>query len=233
MPSTSYRARANSPRSLVPTATIRPSAWIATSLAPSSPPVKPVVTFPFPLNVVSRVPSRSIGPRQTSGPPPYLDVADRDDLAVLLDRDPERGVRSPGEVDEHQAIPAEGGVERAVRSVASERNRTNPLGRARAAHGDDLPVRLDRHVLRSVDHLPDVGDDPAVTSERLSRSPGAARARLAGSTARRHARARITGDLGPHRGRHLAPDPGRGIEGALDQPRCQRTRRDASAHTSI
>ena len=43
----------------MPTTTIRPSAWIATSLAPSSPPVKVVVTFPFPLNVESRLPSRS------------------------------------------------------------------------------------------------------------------------------------------------------------------------------
>src|SRR6185295_9761552 len=72
-------------------------------------------------------------------------LADRDDLAVALDRDPARPVGVP-EVGLLLAVTREARVERSVRVVAGEREVDGG-----ALNRDDLAVRLERHPIRPVE----------------------------------------------------------------------------------
>ena len=98
-------------------------------------------------------------------------AADRDDLAVRLERHPVRLVVAP-EVGRLLAVAGEARVERAVRVVAGEREVRGATRGGRRPDRDDLAVALDRHPVRLVE-APEVGRLLAVAGEaRVERPVG-------------------------------------------------------------
>ena len=99
-------------------------------------------------------------------------VADRDDLAVALERHGVRAVDAP-EVGRLLAVARETRVERSVGVVAGEREVTGEVvGVAAAANHHNLPVTLQRHPARLV-ASPEVGRLLAVAQEtRVERPVG-------------------------------------------------------------
>ena len=96
--------------------------------------------------------------------------ADRDDLAIVLERHPVRTLAAP-EVGRLPAVAGEARVEGAVRVVAGEGEVAEAgLG---AASRNDLAVALQRHPGRPVDVPTEVGRLPAVAGEaRVERAVG-------------------------------------------------------------
>ena len=92
-------------------------------------------------------------------------IARGDDLPVRLQRHGKRLVGASGKVGPHLAAGAEAGVQAAVRVAPNDEHVIPSVSGGGRAHGDDLPVRLDRHGVGIVVASGDAGQHLAVGVE--------------------------------------------------------------------
>lgn len=162
--------------SVTPTMTSCPSSWMAIALARSFFPPKSLNCFPLFPNAVTRAPFVPLirATPKSRLPPAFVALADHVDVAGGGDGHPVRHVvlcPAAAEIKAQLAVGVERVVQRSVGVQPGDGEVIPVGGRQGEPDDDDLPVRLDRHIIGGVVPAGEVDFLDARAVERLVERP--------------------------------------------------------------